>query len=228
MDLYFREEDAAEVARWQDLVRLRSAGAEEVQKQSDADQDFHLRYDAGVLRLERGLDRGGVFIEGREVQRRLKGDFALGRACGIKRNVVLEILDATAGLGVDGLALALAGQQMVLMERNEALWAMLDNLIERLALDNARAVLGDSAELFASGEGSVNGFFDVVYFDPMFPPRGKTALPGRRMQYLAALLENAAPFDQTLIEVPGSAQTTAEGSGRGPSGLADSRACRSL
>ena len=202
MDLYCREEDVDEVDRWLGLFQLRVVETEEeVLNPVDADQGFRLRYHAGVLALERGGDRGGVFIEGREVQRRLKGDFALGRACGIQRNVVLEILDATGGLGVDGLALAVAGQRMVLMERNEALWAMLDNLIERLALDNARAVLGDSAELILNDEVPHNGLFDVVYFDPMFPPRNKTALPGKRMQYLEALLENTAPFDQKLIDV---------------------------
>lgn len=201
MDLYCREEDVDEVERWQGLFQLRTVETEEeLLNPHDADQDFHLRYHAGVLALEKGVDRGGVFIEDREVQRRLEGDFALGRACGIRRNVVLDILDATAGLGVDGLALALAGQRMVLMERNEALWAMLDNLIERLALDNARALLGDSAELILSEEDPHNGFFDVVYFDPMFPPRSKKALPGKRMQYLTALLEDAAPFDETLID----------------------------
>lgn len=32
------------------------------------------------------------------------------------------------------------------------------------------------------------GRYDVVYLDPMFPPRGKTALPNKRVRYLAELV----------------------------------------
>ena len=43
--------------------------------------------------------------------------------------------------------------------------------------------------------------FDVIYFDPMFPVRGKTALPGKRMQYLAGLLGDDPPFTGSLVEL---------------------------
>ena len=41
--------------------------------------------------------------------------------------------------------------------------------------------------------------YDVIYFDPMFPPRRKSALPGKRMQYLGELLGEGEAFDTGLI-----------------------------
>lgn len=148
--------------------------------------------------MRRG-DRKGIAVERQEIERRLQGQFLLGRACGIRRGHPLRVLDATAGLGVDGMALALSGQSVHLVEREPALWALLTNLLRRfgpvsgdvrLTLDDARALLARSDEVY-----------DVVYFDPMFPPRSKTALPGKRMQYLAALLGEASPIDTVTIEL---------------------------
>ena len=137
-----------------------------------------------------------------ELRRRLQGTFLLGRACGVRSGATLEILDATAGLGTDGLALALAGQRVTLVERERPLWAMIHDLRRRLqppgGLHPATSiVLGDCAAVIGDGAGPVA---DVVYFDPMFPVRGKTALPGKRMQYLAELLAGSAEIAADLVE----------------------------
>ncbi|HEY5646569.1 MAG TPA: class I SAM-dependent methyltransferase [Pseudomonadales bacterium] len=161
--------------------------------------EFHLAYDAHRLELVRHGDRKGIAVERPEIERRLQGQFLLGRACGIRRGHPLRVLDATAGMGVDGLALALSGQSVRLVEREPALWALLADLLRRfgpvsgdvdLTLGDARTFLARSAEIY-----------DVVYFDPMFPARSKTALPGKRMQYLSALLGETPPIDTGTIEL---------------------------
>lgn len=144
--------------------------------------------------LVRRGDRRGVWVESPEIRRRLQGDFLLGRACGLRRGYPQRILDATAGLGVDGLALALAGAQVHLVERDAVLWALLHNLLERLEIPGVELTRGDAGKILAG-----DTCWDVVYFDPMFPARGKTALPGKRMQYLAALLGEGDAFDQPLL-----------------------------
>jgi len=160
--------------------------------------EFYLHFRAGVLRLCRNSDRRGVFVRPEEIVKRLKGDFLLGRACGIRRGIQLDILDATSGLGLDGLALASTGQRVVMVERERALWALLVNLLERIDPDQAELVLDDCGRVLANtGRPSP----DVVYFDPMFPPRSKSALPGKRMQYLIGLLAGMPPFDEGLIDL---------------------------
>ena len=160
-------------------------------------EPFHLAYEHGVLRLVKQGDRKGIWVEDGDIRRRLAGDFLLGRACGIRSGQRLSILDATAGMGLDGLALVRAGQSVHLLEREPALWALLGNLLERLALSapDVRLSLKDSREELSQG-----GEYDVVYLDPMFPPRSKSALPGKRMQYLAELLGGGEPVDVHLID----------------------------
>ena len=164
---------------------------------------FYLCLRQGVLALCRGADSSGVHIAISDVRRRLRGDFLLGRACGINRSAPVHILDGTAGLGVDGLALALAGQRVTLVEREPVLWALLHNLLERSADLDVLLELDDCARQLVR---AAQMPYDVIYLDPMFPARGKNALPGKRLQYLAELLHDAEPFDEDLLEL---AQTRA-------------------
>jgi len=121
-----------------------------------------------------------------EIERRLRGRFLLGQACGTRRDRPLSILDATAGLGIDGIALALSGQRVHLVERHPLVWALLVDLLGRLGFgsDDVRLTLGDSSDVLERSRDR----YDVIYIDPMFPARTKKALPGKRMQYLAAML----------------------------------------
>jgi 16S rRNA (guanine1516-N2)-methyltransferase len=54
--------------------------------------------------------------------------------------------------------------------------------VRRLALPNVASRCGDGFEALTDASG-----YDVVYLDPMFPGRSKRALPGKRLQVLAAL-----------------------------------------
>ncbi len=157
---------------------------------------FYLAYRRGVLELLRQGDDAGLAVHRRDLERRLAGDFMLGRACGLKRGVTLSIIDATAGLGVDAMALALRGQQLTLIERQPQLWALLVDLRARLDLPEVRVQCDDHRTLLEVAER-----VDVIYFDPMFPQRRKGALPGKAMQYLAALVEGEGEFDAALIDL---------------------------
>lgn len=161
----------------------------------DPDQ-FFLRLDAGILRLCFGEDVRGVWVEPDEIKRRLKGDFLLGRACGISRARSLTILDATAGLGVDGMALWRTGQRVHLVEREPVLAALLVNLLRRLNAVDVELTTADSVPLL-----KLERSYDVIYFDPMFSPRHKSALPGKRMQYLNGLLRDEEEFETALISL---------------------------
>jgi 16S rRNA G966 N2-methylase RsmD len=161
------------------------------------DEAFLLWFDGRQLELRRSGDRKGVSVAGTEVRRRLEGDFLLGRACGISRSAPQSILDGMGGLGIDGLALAAAGNRVTIVEREAPLWAMILDLRNRVGLtEEVTVILGELSDVLAK----TTEVFDVVYLDPMFVSRGKKALPGKRMQYLSALLENSGEHDAGLIE----------------------------
>lgn len=100
-------------------------------------------------------------------------------------------VDATAGLGEDSLMLAAAGFEVTLMESNPVIFALLDDALGRAALlpelagpvARMHAVEGDSIEALPK-----LGFSpDVVYLDPMFPERHKSAAVKKKFQLLHKL-----------------------------------------
>ena len=140
-----------------------------------------------------GVDQDGLVLRNREGAARFRpdaapaarrgGPLAIVRACGARPG--LRVLDAMAGWGGDGLALAAAGCAVTMTESHPTVFAMLVDLLDRCASD-VRAELEDARRCIPSG-------FDVVYLDPMFEPRRKTALPGKPMQVLRDIVGRDAP-----------------------------------
>lgn len=109
-------------------------------------------------------------------------------------------VDATAGLGEDSLLLAAAGFKVRMFERNPVMAALLDDALRRAAADPQLAAIvarmkldcGDSIaalERMGEGEGSSPS---VIYLDPMFPARQKSAAVKKKFQLLHHL---EAPCD---------------------------------
>jgi 16S rRNA (guanine1516-N2)-methyltransferase len=119
----------------------------------------------------------------------------LGRAVGIGKKPGLRVLDATAGLGRDSFVLADLGCQVLLCERQQVVAAMLRWGIDAaagtddpwLAEVMARMTLheGDAREL---ATGSISPV-DVIYLDPMFPQRQKSAAVKKEMALFQRLLD---------------------------------------
>lgn len=122
---------------------------------------------------------------------------ALLKAAGVKQGRGQSVLDATAGLGQDAFILASAGCQVTLIERSAILHALLaDGLRRGIASENARVaasaarmvlVHGDSANLSSD---QVAQKPEVVYLDPMFPERRKSAKVKKNMFLLQQLLDD--------------------------------------
>lgn len=137
-----------------------------------------------------------VFIDfsSEEFVRRARGTgrrSLIARAIGLKGEP-LSVVDATAGLGRDAMVLALLGCAVTAIERDGVVFALLEDGLRRAALDAVFAdaaarvslVRADAVEYLGSREMEP----DVVYLDPMFPARKKSALPGRELQALVRLL----------------------------------------
>jgi len=145
------------------------------------------------LELRFGGERGpGAWVTEAEVRRRVRQAPELLRACGVRPGD--RVLDAMAGWGLDGLVLAGAGAQVAMVEREPLLQVLQEDLIRRLEPCDVESALGDGFLRLQDSCG-----YDVIYLDPMFPERGKRALPGKRLQYLARLV-GAAEQERPLAE----------------------------
>ena len=122
----------------------------------------------------------------------------LGRAIGVKRDKRPRVFDATAGLGRDAFVLADLGCSVALSEQSVPLCYLLEQARE-LALMNAsdkvveaasrmRVLRGDSRQQAVDD-------FDVIYIDPMFPERGKTAAVKKDLATVRALHSDSSPVN---------------------------------
>ena len=106
-------------------------------------------------------------------------------------------IDATAGLGEDSLLLAAAGFRVKLYERDEVVFALLKDAVERaleLPDNDEYALLKDAvSRMEIINEDSIAAMKsmaeedehpDVVFLDPMFPERRKSSLVGKKLQML--------------------------------------------
>ena len=157
---------------------------------------------AAAPRLTR--DEAGLALVGGNMV--LRGDFSrmlprlrrdrlsrelLVRAAKVKGVDAPVAVDATAGLGEDSLLLAAAGFSVLLCERDEVVAALLKDALERAAADPALAAVvarmrvaeGDSIEVLHSLPEPP----DVVYLDPMFPERRKSAAVKTKFQLIHQL-----------------------------------------
>ena len=97
-------------------------------------------------------------------------------------------VDATAGLGEDSLLLAAAGFSVTMFEKDPVIAALLRDALERAA--NEPQLAGIVARMTLVEGDSVAGLRelgfspDVVFLDPMFPERTKSAAVKKKFQLL--------------------------------------------
>ncbi len=111
-------------------------------------------------------------------------------------------VDCTAGLGEDSLLLAVAGFRVTLFERDETIAALLADAMERAAAEpqleeavgRMTLVGGDSI----AGLTELGFAPDVVYLDPMFPARTKSAAVKKKFQLLHHL-EQPCEEEEALV-----------------------------
>ena len=166
--------------------------------------------DVELRRDERGLALVGAGME-------LRGDFTrmlprlrqgrlqqelLVRAARVRGVEAPTAVDCTAGLGEDSLLLAAAGFRVTLFERDRTIAALLADAMERAAAEPRLAeavgrmtlVGGDSI----SGLAELDFAPDVVYLDPMFPARTKSAAVKKKFQLLHHL-EQPCEEEEALV-----------------------------
>ncbi|AUL75027.1 16S rRNA methyltransferase [Pseudoalteromonas sp. 13-15] len=174
-------------------------------------QGFSLHYDDTGLSLfktdEPKLGAINVdFVTGAAAHRRKFGGGkgqAIAKAVGLNKGATPVVLDATAGLGRDGFVLASLGCKVILHERHPVVAALLADGLNRAysdteigpwMKDNMSLVFGSSHTLLAQCESMP----DVVYLDPMFPHREKSALVKKEMRVFQELVGADTDADDLL------------------------------
>ncbi len=125
----------------------------------------------------------------------------LARAIGFK-DVPLNVIDATAGLGRDAMVLALLGCRVTAIEFHPIVFELLEDGLRRVRLDPDMArriegrlhlVSGDAVDRLAALPRDTPP--DAVYLDPMFPARTNSSLSKKEMVLLRRLLGESTDAD---------------------------------
>lgn len=122
------------------------------------------------------------------------------------------VIDATAGFGEDALLLAASGCMVTMFEHNPVIAALLRDALGRASDEPQLAPLvgrmnlveGDSIQALREvasmrGEPDPDSLPDVIYLDPMFPERTKSAAVKKKFQLLHRI-ELPCPDEHELLE----------------------------
>jgi 16S rRNA (guanine1516-N2)-methyltransferase len=140
------------------------------------------------------------FTDGAYWQRLKKGQHErLVKLCKPARHSA--VLDMTAGLLQDSLILARCGYQVTALERNEALYKIAQNALARFTEETGfqdtsariQHLLTEATEWMADRP------YDVVYLDPMFPEREKSAAVTKEAQLLQRHERPAEASEEQLL-----------------------------
>ena len=150
------------------------------------------------------------FSDGKSRYRRtgnLKKQELLVKAVLGKKAGVRTLVDATAGLGRDSFVLACAGLDVIAIERQPIVAALLqDGLFRGLEQPELRPIL----ERVCFKQGNARTLLhtvprcEVIYIDPMFPERAKSALVKKEMrvfQQLDGEDEDSPGLIETALQV---------------------------
>jgi 16S rRNA (guanine1516-N2)-methyltransferase len=116
----------------------------------------------------------------------------IARAVGLKQGQTPSIIDATAGFARDAFVLASLGCQVTLIEQNLVLSLLIEDALQRAAAEPAIREIADRMRLYQGNaitllaESDLKA--DVIYLDPMYPGREKSALVKKEMQLLHQLV----------------------------------------
>lgn len=161
---------------------------------------YHLHFTGAEVYLEAadGKKHGRIqvdFCAGGASHRRQYGGGKgqmIAKAVGLAAGVKPQVFDATAGLGGDAFVLACLGCEVTMMERSPVAYALLHDGLQRARafaaevdpelahiLERLRLLPGDSIAYLQAQVGVVA---EVIYLDPMFPERQKSAAVKKEMQ----------------------------------------------
>lgn len=137
------------------------------------------------------------FVSGKNAHRRQFGGGRgqpIARAIGLIKGQNPSVIDATAGFGRDAFVLASLGCQVTLLEQNPLLVALLQDAHQRALSDQDVTPIVSRMQIHSADAIDFLSALDpdqrpdVIYLDPMYPNRDKSALVKKDMQLLHQLV----------------------------------------
>ncbi|MDC1435792.1 class I SAM-dependent methyltransferase [Gammaproteobacteria bacterium] len=126
----------------------------------------------------------------------------LAKAVGLNKHKPMHVLDATAGLGRDAFILASMGCEITMIEQSPIIYSLIFDGLKRAAYTEDLALKGilqkmsllhaKAQDYFKEIEQGKKAKPDVIYLDPMFPPRNKKA----NVKKDIGLLQEVLGFDE--------------------------------
>ncbi|GMM83700.1 class I SAM-dependent methyltransferase [Pseudoalteromonas sp. MTN2-4] len=172
---------------------------------------FKLQFDEHGLQLFKSDEPklGAIrvdFVTGASAHRRKFGGGkgqAIAKAVGLNKGAIPHVLDATAGLGRDAFVLAALGCKVTMHERHPVVAALLyDGLVRAYQDTEIGEWMKAQVDMaFGSSHDLLNSTSiepDVVYLDPMFPHREKSALVKKEMRVFQSLVGDDHDADALL------------------------------
>nr|CAA6828553.1 MAG: SAM-dependent methyltransferase (EC [uncultured Thiotrichaceae bacterium] len=157
---------------------------------------------------------GGVFVDFVEGKARHRLKFGGGKGQDIAKAVGLNklkhphVIDATAGLGRESFVLASLGCTITLLERNPIVHALLEDGLQR-AINSEDKELHTIVKRMTLINADARQWLqqlpddnppDVIYLDPMFPERRKSALVQKEMRFFHEVVGDNQD-DDALLEI---------------------------
>ncbi|MCG8312281.1 MAG: class I SAM-dependent methyltransferase [Pseudomonadales bacterium] len=129
----------------------------------------------------------------------VRNELLVKAVLGRDKQTLPSVIDATAGMGRDSFILAVLGCEVTLLERNPIVAALLKDGIMRYRDASADGQQIAARMRFLEGDFQTQAMslapFDVVYLDPMFPHREKSALVKKEMQIFKEIVGADADSD---------------------------------
>ena len=188
----------AESARRDTAEQLASRFALPLVRQRPTD-GYWLELGPERLELVTNAKHGAVyaeFVEGAARHRREQGGGRgqpVAKAVGLKSGAMPTVVDATAGLGRDAFVLASLGCKVTLIERSPVVAALLQDGLARAAQDPEIGSWVSERMHLLQGPAVDNLLAlperpEVIYLDPMFPHKQKSALVKKEMRVFQSLV----------------------------------------
>lgn len=147
-------------------------------------QTFSLSFDLQSAQLNYRRQHGGGRKE------------PLAKAVGLKKAKTPFVIDTTAGMGREALLLTSMGCKVLAIERQPVIYLLLNDAINRLYLNGDRGLSASQLKLIHAN--STDYLTDlnrqknsekpqVIYMDPMFPDRNKSAAVKKEMRIFKQL-----------------------------------------
>ncbi len=178
---------------------------------SESSSGLQLLYSNNTLQLidHRPKAAGPVFVDfvnGKAAHRRQHGGGrgqTIAKAIGLKGGINPSVLDCTAGMGRDAFVLASLGCTVTMLERAPITHALLADALRRAQEDPDTYSITQNMQLSPLSAQNYlqqgKSESDVIYMDPMYPHREKSALVKKEMRIFRELVGDDLDAD-TLLE----------------------------